>query len=413
MALALRYAARSDVGLLRSGNEDSAYAGPRLLVVADGMGGHVAGEVASAVAVATLVPLDEDVPGSDLLDGLGRGFAEAQERLDAMVSAEPELRGMGTTLTALLFSGSRLGLAHVGDSRCYLLRGGELRQITHDDTFVQSLVDEGRISAEDASHHPQRSLITRALDGITIVEPDLSVREVRAGDRYLLCSDGLSGVVTDETLRSTLAEPDPEAAADALVRLALRGGGPDNITCIVADVVDVETRPSDRPVVVGAAEPPTFRDRARLLDTAAGRAAALHPREAAPEQLEPRRRRWPRRAVLVGLVVVVLAGLVVAATQFARTQFYVGVDGKQVAIFQGLDAGGGQLSRVYEHPGVQLADLTAATRAQVRERIPSRGLTDARRITRRLADQATVCIAQRANADLPPGTPRLDCGQGP
>lgn len=409
MALALRYAARSDVGLIRRGNEDSAYAGPRLLAVADGMGGHVAGEVASALAVACLVPLDEDVPGPDMLDALARGFVTAQNRLGTMVAAEPELRGMGTTLTALLFSGNRLGIAHVGDSRCYLLRGGELRQITHDDTFVQSLVDEGRITPEDASHHPQRSLITRALDGITIVEPDVSVREVRAGDRYLLCSDGLSGVVTDETLADSLTEPDPEKAADTLVRLALRGGGPDNVTCIVADVVDVESRPPDGPVVVGAAEPATFRDRGRLMDTAAGRASALGQDPEVPAEPEARRRRWPRRVLLSVVVLVVLAGVALAGLRFARDQYYVGVDGTQVAVFQGLDAGGGPFSRVFEHPGIKVADLPAAVRQQVRDRIASRGLADARRIAVRLSALADACIAQRANA-RPVGAARLDCG---
>ena len=156
-----------------------------------------------------------------------------------MVEGDPALEGMGTTLVALLFAGGRLGLLHVGDSRCYLLRDGELSQITHDHTLVQTLVDEGRISEEEASSHPQRSLITRALDGRGEVELDLSVREARAGDRYLLCTDGLTGPVgRRETLLESLEIPDPQACADRLIDLALRGGGPDNITLIVADVVD-------------------------------------------------------------------------------------------------------------------------------------------------------------------------------
>ena len=144
---------------------------------------------------------------------------------------------MGTTLTAILFAGGRLALCHVGDSRAYLVRDGQLSQITHDDTFVQTLIDDGRITAEEANSHPQRSLLLRALNGQE-VEPDLSMREARAGDRYLLCSDGLSGVVSEETLAEALKDPDPQSTADRLIELALRSGGPDNITVIVADVVE-------------------------------------------------------------------------------------------------------------------------------------------------------------------------------
>ncbi|MDP9221096.1 MAG: protein phosphatase 2C domain-containing protein, partial [Actinomycetota bacterium] len=189
MSLTLRYAARSDVGLLRDGNEDSLYAGPRLLAVADGMGGHAAGEVASAVTIAALAPLDEDVPGADLLAALRTGVESANSQLREMVSADPALEGMGTTLTALLWAGARLGLVHVGDSRAYLLRDGELHQITHDHTLVQTLIDQGRIRPEEADAHPQRSMLTRVLDGRGDTAADLSVREARAGDRYLLCTD--------------------------------------------------------------------------------------------------------------------------------------------------------------------------------------------------------------------------------
>src|SRR5512135_2498801 len=185
MTLVLRYAVRSDVGLLRDGNEDSLYAGPRLLAVADGMGGHAAGEVASAIAIAALAPLDEDAPGADLTEALRRATISANDQLREMVSADSALDGMGTTLTAVLSAGVRLGLVHVGDSRAYLLRDRVLQQITHDHTLVQTLVDEGRLAAEEAGSHPQRSLLTRALDGRGSVELDLSVREARAGDRYL------------------------------------------------------------------------------------------------------------------------------------------------------------------------------------------------------------------------------------
>jgi PPM family protein phosphatase len=257
MTLELRYAVRSDVGLLREGNEDSAYAGPRLLAVADGMGGHAAGEVASALTIASMAELDAEQPSGDMLKVLAMAVAMANARLQEKIIANPAVEGMGTTLTALLWSDGHAAVCHIGDSRGYLLRDGELYQITHDHTLVQSLVDEGRISADDVSTHPQRSLLLRALDGRSIAEPDLSVHESLPGDRYLLCSDGLSGVVSDETIRDTLSSfEDPEIATRQLIDLAIHGGGPDNITCIVADVVDTATTRlplTTAPVLAGAA----------------------------------------------------------------------------------------------------------------------------------------------------------------
>lgn len=164
MTLVLRYAARSDRGLVRANNEDSVYAGARLLALADGMGGHAAGEVASQLVIAALAHLDDDEPGGDLLAKLDAAVRAGNSAIAAQVEMEPDLEGMGTTLTAILFAGNRLGLVHIGDSRGYLLRDGELTQITKDDTFVQTLVDEGRITPEEAHSHPQRSLIMRAFD---------------------------------------------------------------------------------------------------------------------------------------------------------------------------------------------------------------------------------------------------------
>jgi protein phosphatase len=257
MTLELRYAVRSDVGLLREGHEDSAYAGPRLLAVADGMGGHAAGEVASALTIAAMAELESEQFDGDMLKVLAMAVAMANARLQEKIIANPAVEGMGTTLTALLWSDGHAAVCHIGDSRGYLLREGELYQITHDHTLVQSLVDEGRISADDVSTHPQRSLLLRALDGRSIAEPDLSVHESMPGDRYLLCSDGLSGVVSDETLRDTLSSfEDPEIATRQLIDLAIHGGGPDNITCIVADVVDSATTRlplTTAPVLAGAA----------------------------------------------------------------------------------------------------------------------------------------------------------------
>ncbi len=257
MTLALRYAVRSDVGLLREGNEDAAYAGPYLLAVADGMGGHAAGKVAAAETIISLSSLDAEHPGADLVTALADAVATANLRLQELITSDPSIEGMGTTLTALLWSDGHAALCHIGDSRAYLLRSGQFYQITHDHTLVQSLVDEGKITEDDVATHPHRSLLLRALDGRTVAEPDLFPHETMAGDRYLLCSDGLSGVVTEQTLHQTLSSVwDLDKVTLQLVELAIRGGGPDNITCIVADVVDTQTTtlpPTRVPVLAGAA----------------------------------------------------------------------------------------------------------------------------------------------------------------
>jgi PPM family protein phosphatase len=238
--LAVRYAVRSDTGLDREDNEDAAYAGARLLAVADGLGGHAAGEVASAAAIDALRPLDTGVPAGELLNALDHAVRRAGSALHDMVEANPSLAGMGTTLTALLWSGSQLGLVHIGDSRAYLLRDGEVFQITHDHTLVQSLLDDGKLTAEEAASHPQQQLLLRALGG-SDAEPDLQLREGRAGDRYLLSSDGLHRAVPTESIERVLREvSDPDQAAADLIALAIDGGGHDNITCIVADVVPAE-----------------------------------------------------------------------------------------------------------------------------------------------------------------------------
>ncbi|GAB2698672.1 PP2C family protein-serine/threonine phosphatase [Nocardia thraciensis] len=339
MTLVLRYAARSDRGLVRANNEDSVYAGARLLALADGMGGHAAGEVASQLMIAALAHLDDDEPGDDLLGKLDRAVREGNAAIADQVEEEPELDGMGTTLTAILFAGKKLGLAHIGDSRAYMLRGGELAQITRDDTFVQSLVDEGRITPEQAHTHPQRSLIMRALTGNEI-EPTLTMREARAGDRYLLCSDGLSDVVSDETLANTLREGNTDEAADRLIELALRSGGPDNVTVVVADVIDLDYGQS-HPIVAGAAS--GADEDAPPPNTAAGRAAAMRPPRAAPRRApvapEPpaahksHKLRWI--LLSVALLAAVAVGLVVGY-KMIRSNYYVGADNGNVVVMRGL-----------------------------------------------------------------------------
>jgi len=269
----LNFVAASDRGLVRGNNEDCAYAGPHLLVLADGMGGHAAGEVASQLMVEHFTHLDRDPGDADILALLGAAAEDANAAIEASVAQNPEQEGMGTTLTALMFDGENFGLIHAGDSRGYLLRDGSLTQITKDDTYVQSLVDDGRLDPQDVSTHPQKSLILKAYTGRE-VEPHLEMVEAKAGDRVLLCSDGLSDPVTFETIQVALGDGTPEMAAQRLIELALRSGGPDNVTVVVADVLDgptQETTPA-KPAIAGALAPGFESTHP---DSAASRAAAL------------------------------------------------------------------------------------------------------------------------------------------
>ncbi|MEU1877600.1 Stp1/IreP family PP2C-type Ser/Thr phosphatase [Streptosporangium sp. NPDC020072] len=388
MTIALRYAARSDVGLLREGNEDSAYASGRLLAVADGMGGHAHGEVASSVAIAAMSSLDEDTQGVDLLGAIEAAVRDANRRLHQMVGGDPSLKGMGTTLTAMLWSGTRVALVHVGDSRAYLLRSGELYQITHDHTLVQSLVDDGRITQEEAATHPQRSILLRALDGSGEVEPDLSLREAQIGDRYLLCSDGLSGVVSAETLHQALSTiDDPEAAVRALIDLANRGGGPDNITCVLADVLDVDegtALPVDAAVVgaAGSIRQPSPSDAPAGHVGHAGVVTMPQPVITDDEFDEPvaraaarpvrRRRLWPLLASVGGVVLVGGSLGWYFGTQWLEDQYFVGAKGDEIVVFQGVKTNLGpfQLFDVARSTTESISTLGAFQQGQVRDGIP-------------------------------------------
>ncbi|MFF4264791.1 PP2C family protein-serine/threonine phosphatase [Streptomyces virginiae] len=463
MSLSLRFAAGSHKGMIREGNEDSGYAGPRLLAIADGMGGQAAGEVASSEVISTLVQLDDDVPGSDILTSLATAVQRANDQLRVMVEEDPQLEGMGTTLTALLWTGQRLGLVHVGDSRAYLLRDGVLTQITQDHTWVQRLVDEGRITEEEATTHPQRSLLMRALGSGDIVEPDLSIREVRAGDRYLICSDGLSGVVSHQTLEETLADyHGPRETVQSLIQLALRGGGPDNITCIVADVLDTDSgdtlaaQVSDTPVVVGAVAENQHQlfDGGNAMQTPAGRASGLgrHGRPPAgafgppgsgdangygysPDQGKgggaygtfgeaeaytadpgyedtydhPRRRRskgrkWTTRTLTLLIVAGVVGGGLYAGWRWTQTQFYVGVKGEHVALFRGISPKLGplELSKVEtDRPDIELKYLPPFKRKLVEATISESSFDAARKKLDDLGVQTSACKKdeERRNAE--------------
>jgi len=416
MTLALRYAIRSDVGLLREGNEDSAYAGPHLLAIADGMGGHVAGEVASSVTISALTGLDDEVPADHLLDEFAAAVATASNTLHEMSVEDPSLEGMGTTLTALLWSGTTVAVCHIGDSRAYLLRDGELGQITRDHTLVQSLVDDGRLSPAQAAVHPQRSLVMRALQSGTEAEPDLFTIEAKAGDRYLLCSDGLSDVVSDETVQETLIRcTDREQAVAQLIDLAIRGGGPDNITCIVADVVDSGTNPptGSVSVIVGAASngdgrPRLHADsparRAHLLTQARPQTDTADPSPAEAPDTEragedggradhrAARRRWPVVTSILVILVLVIVGGGYAAWRYTQNQYYVGTDGSQVIIYRGINQRvlGMSLSSVYQRTGIPLAHVPANDLPQVRNTITADNLAGAQKTVSNIR-QTIIC----------------------
>ncbi len=432
MSLSLRFAAGSHKGMIREGNEDSGYAGPRLLAIADGMGGQAAGEVASSEVISTLVTLDDDVPGSDILTSLGSAVQRANDQLRSMVDEDPQLEGMGTTLTALLWTGQRLGLVHVGDSRAYLLRDGVLTQITQDHTWVQRLVDEGRITEEEATTHPQRSLLMRALGSGDHVEPDLSIREVRAGDRYLICSDGLSGVVSHQTMEETLASyQGPQETVQELIQLALRGGGPDNITVIVADVLDLDTgdtlagQLSDQPVVVGAvAENQHHLHDNGIMQTPAGRASHLGRQghgggEFGPpgsgdttgyvpaagsfgdytddDFAKPRKRRWVKRSLYGALALAVIGGGLYGGYRWTQTQYYVGAKGEHVALYRGIsqDLAWVSLSKVEkDHPEIELKYLPPYQQKQIKNTIAAGGLQQAETKIEALTVQASACRKQ-------------------
>jgi serine/threonine protein phosphatase PrpC len=416
MTLTLRFAARSDRGLIREGNQDSVYAGPRLLAVADGMGGMAAGDVASNLAIAAMAPLDEDVPPDSLVDALRGAVELANQNLRDAVDANPALEGMGTTLTSMLFSGTTFGMVHVGDSRCYLLRGDEFTQVTKDDTYVQMLVDEGRITEEEASVHPQRSLLIRALQG-SDVDPQYSVRPAVVGDRYLLCSDGLSGPVSDDSIAATMRDyADPDDCAERLLQLALRGGGPDNITVIIADVTD-EDIIEGRPIVGGAAS--RYRDGGEKTgeSTPATRASALTPpRTATTDRVEDDdssddpKRHPVRTAIFLAVVLAVLAGGLFIGYRYTQSQYYVGVTSdNHVAIFQGVKGKvvGLQLNRVYAPSDLAVTDLNTAAQSEVRQTIPARNLDDAQKILAGLGAAPNVkpYCSDVVTASTPPAPP--------
>ena len=436
MPFAFHYAARSDVGMVRSENQDSGYAGPRLLAMADGMGGHAGGDIASSTVIGALVDLDGEALGSsEASSALLQRITAANDQLAEMAKAEPGLHRMGTTLIAILRSNNKLELAHIGDSRTFLARDGKLTQITKDHSFVQSLVDEGRITEDEAMGHPQRSLVTRVLTGHRDDEPDVMVREARIGDRYLIASDGLTDYVAGDTIAElVLAGEAPGTTADRLVDLALKAGAPDNVTIVIGDVIDLTkaAAPPTQPQIVGAAAARTKGTRP-IPTTPAAKAAALS-REAsgqpdedddltlAEEGPASGPARWLRRLAVLGLALIVLGGASYAAYTWSQRQYFVGAHDGNVAIYQGVsqDVGPVKLSHVESGSDVPVDDLPDFYRAKVEDTISTDTLQDAQALVGQLRTEALRCAASKASgggcedttAPTPSTTPTTTASSG-
>ncbi|MEU4196733.1 protein phosphatase 2C domain-containing protein [Kribbella sp. NPDC026611] len=421
MTLSLDYAALSDVGRVRRNNEDSAYAGPHLLLLADGMGGAAAGEVASAAAVQVIRRLDTaEIGGEDMIEALAGAVHRANERLSELVEEDPEREGMGSTVTALMFDGQQLGLAHLGDSRAYRMRDGLLYQLSHDHTFVQSLVDEGRISQEEAFTHPHRNLILRVLDGRPDSDPDLQILDVQAGDRLMLCSDGLPDYVSDEVIAASMAGGTPDSVVVELITHALEAGSNDNVTCVVADVVETPPASGASPQLVGAAAELAQGSTGRGEPTTAirvggdgmsggGHGGPLDPEELRYAPRAPKRFPWLRRIAVVVIILALIGGGGWFTYSWTQKQYYVGTDGDNVAIFKGVEADipGLTLSRVFERQNLQVNKLPTYSREQVEGNIQADNLAGARSIVSELQRTADECAAKTKPTPTPkPPTPK-------
>ncbi|MCW2851898.1 MAG: pstP [Nocardioides sp.] len=426
MSLRLHYSAISDVGRVRKDNQDSGYAGAWLLAVCDGVGGAARGDIASATAIQTLRELDvppADDTGADLLDRVADTLHEAHLRIGQLVDADPALNGTSTTATVALFDGDRVGMGHVGDSRAYLFRDKELSRLTKDHTFVQSLIDEGRITEAESRVHPHRNLILKALDGMQEADPDLFMIELVPGDRLLLCSDGACGVLDDGRLADILSMGTPDFAAVELVRASLEAGSSDNVTCLVADVVTEEAAAADpsfealEPLLVGAAA--ELRRRAprakgslfrghRSGDTGeldpiedeivggpSSPSAPIDPEAARYAPIPPSRFQWLTRL----LALVVVAGLVwaaaAAAYSWTQRQYFVGESDGNVVIYRGIntDLPGMDLSELYQTSDVQLDRLSDYDAGRVRQGIEVGDLDAARETVQNLSAEMSPAEA--------------------
>ena len=391
-------AAVSHVGRVRTQNQDSGYAGGSLFVVADGMGGHAGGDIASAIAVRRIAETDrlDFASPQEAEFALHSAMIAANQDISAAVEDRPELTGMGTTVSAMVRVGDVIATAHIGDSRIYLLRDGELSQITNDHTFVQRLVETGRITPEEAAVHPRRSVLMRVLGDIDqSPEIDTSILGTVPGDRWMLCSDGLTSYVPIERILIAMSgSPTSADAAQSLVEEALEHGAPDNVTAIVVDIDRPGSSPSAAQLVGSASSglDPELAASGRAHNRLP--ALLLHPiRTSTPEASfqpesedyldalikEDRRRLWRRRVTWLGVIALVLgalAGISTLGYAYTQTRYYVGFEGSTVAIYQGVQGTVGpiRLSHVVRTTDVTWAELSSFTRSQIAETISTSSL---------------------------------------
>ena len=375
-SLSLRFVARTDTGLRRNSNQDSGYASPRLIAIADGMGGAAAGDLASATAMNIVRTLDRD-HDDDPRGALLQAVRDANRRLGEISSIDPSVDGMGTTLEAMLWTGEHFVTAHIGDSRSYRLRDGELSQLSRDHTFVQSLVDEGKLTAAEARVHPHRSLLLRVLLGRADNEPDIGEVEGQVGDRYLLCSDGLTDMVDDAAIAEALALESIDEAADRLIELALAGGGLDNVTVVIGELVEASDGLGE-PQLVGAAADRPLR-RPAVPEPTATIAPPPDVEELRYSYVPPRRLGWLRYVLLIGVAALVLTAGAVALYRASQSQYFVGVSNDRVAIYRGVDADLPfiALNSVVDETNIPISALTRVNRDLVLEGIEARDRAEA------------------------------------
>ena len=448
MPLTLLPIAHSETGLVRKTNQDSGYVSSSMILVADGMGGAAAGDLASATVVRLLHNADGTSTPEQPLAALEESVQEASRTINTIIYDNPDLDGMGTTLSGGIFDGTAIHIVHMGDSRGYLLSDGTMRRLTHDHSFVQSLIDDGRLDEEAAMNHPHRSLLLKVLNGQMDITPDYFSVPLKAGDRIMFCSDGLCGMVPDSEIATGLVLSDLDQAMTALIDMAHDAGGSDNITIAIADVVELRSLgpPPDPastaeslvttttipvfdtqnplPVsrfttsgLIGAAADPrivSLLKRMRRRDTSislpirtsSDQAQRLTPTMREKQRYTPTSRLSRKGFWLIGLAIVVaLAGICWAVYAYTVSQYFIGdYDGK-VAIYQGLpgDIAGFNTNRVYEATTIELTDLPIQWRERVSATIPEPGLEKAYKAVEELHGQYEQCLAARALR--PPGSP--------
>jgi protein phosphatase len=424
MSLALRYVAHSEIGLVRKNNQDSAYVSPTMLMVADGMGGAAAGDLASTVAIHQLALADAEHPTGDaMLPALAAAIKKASDVIADLIDNDPKLDGMGSTVCGIAFDGEKLALANIGDSRAYRYRDGKLARLSRDHSWVQTLIDDGRLTEAEALEHPHRSLILRVVNGQPQQTADLELVDVAEGDRLLICSDGLCGMVTDQVIEARIVG-DRSDVMDALVRVAHLEGAQDNITIIVADIVTGE--PEGDPQLLGAASridvdasgEPTLvgiEDELAAPDPVAGELARYAP--------TGRRRGTVWVKVLLGVLLPLIAvagggGLWYAYTQ---SQYFVGPNDATLGIFRGIPEPVFRLplSHLVQSDDTLVTDLPPYYQEQVRKTLPANTLDAARATLVMLRDKAAECREQRKQYHQeptlppPPGLPTANSSASP